>query len=176
MNGPQNIANVQKEFSIVQATIHIELWSTERVTVNGIIITPEILYEYGLLRKILFTGGKQASQAFLGQRVNTLIQDIFAGELVHKGFVCLEINAQPPDFSSHYPCFTKQEVKIRILHYQVPRLDIFNSETFQPYIIPEETRRKLRLCRSYVLSKSLTDNVYFLGEDSETKIYGELGL
>ena len=30
--------------------------------------------------------------------------------------------------------------------------------------------------RSYVLSKRLTNNVYFLEEDNETKIYGELGL
>ena len=132
--------------------------------------TTEILFEYGLLRKILFTGGEQASRAFLGQRVNTLIQDIFAGGLVHKGFVCLEINAQPSDFSSHHPCFTKQEVKIRILHYQAPRLNIFTPETFQPYILPGEIRRKLRMRRSYALSTKTTENVYLLNEDNDTKI------
>ena len=42
-----------KGLSIVQAIIHMEAWNTEGVTVNGIIITPEILFEYGLLRKIL---------------------------------------------------------------------------------------------------------------------------
>ena len=45
-----------KGFSIVQATIHMEAWNTEEVTINGMAITPEILFEYGLLRKILFTG------------------------------------------------------------------------------------------------------------------------
>ena len=34
-----------KGFSIVQATIHIKAWNAERVTVNGMIITPEIFFE-----------------------------------------------------------------------------------------------------------------------------------
>ena len=106
--------------------------TTEKVTVNGMIITPKILFEYGLLRKILFTAREQASRAFLSQRINTLVEDIFVEGLVHKGFVCLEINAQPPDFTSHHPCFTTKEVKIRILHYEAPKLDIFSLETFQP--------------------------------------------
>ena len=96
-----------KGFSIIQAIIHMKDCNTKGVTINVIIITSEICFEYGLLRKILFTGGEQASRAFLSQRVNTLVQDIFAGGLVHKGFVCLAINAQPPDFTSHHPCFTK---------------------------------------------------------------------
>ena len=130
----------------------MKAWNTEGVKINGIVITPNIFFKYGLLRKILFTEGEQASRTFLSKRINTLVEDIFAGGLVHKGFVCLEINTQSPDFSSHYSCFTKQEVKIRILHYQAPKLDIFSPETFQPYIIQGETRRKLRLWRSYTLS------------------------
>ena len=119
-----------KGFSIVQAIIHMKAWNTEGVTVNGMIITPEILFKYGLLRKILFTKGEQASRAFLSQRIKMLVQDIFAWGLVHKGFVCFELNDQPPDFTSHHPCFTKQEVKIQILHYQTPKLDIFTPKTF----------------------------------------------
>ena len=140
------------------------------------LIKPDVLFKYGLLRKILFTEGVQATKVLLSKKINTLFQDIFAGGLVHKGYICLEINDQPPGFSSHHPCFAKQEVKFRVVHYQGPRLDVFTSETFHLYVILGEIRRKLRMWRSYALSTKVTENVYLLNEDCNTKIYDEFEL
>ena len=105
-----------KGFSIVQATINMRAWNPEGVKIGSVLIKPGTLFSYGLLRKILFSEEEQANKVFLSKRINNLIQDIFASGLVHKGCICLEFNAQPPDFSSHRPCFTKQEVKIWVIH------------------------------------------------------------
>ena len=132
-------------FSIVQAIINMRAWNPEGVKTGSVLIKPETLFSYRLLRKVLFSEGEQANKAFLSKRINNLTQDILASGLVHKGYVSLEINAQALDFSSHHPCFTKQEVKIKVVYYQAPELDVFTPETFQLYIIPGETKRKLQM-------------------------------
>ena len=120
--------------------------------------------------EVLISKGEKVGKVFLRKKINNLIQDIFGSGLVHKGYVCLEINAQPPDFTSQHPCFTKQEIKFRVLHYQAPGLDVFSPDSFQPYIIPGETRRKLRMWRNYALSLKKIENVYLLSKDSDTKL------
>ena len=148
----------------------------EGVEIGKILIKPYILFKYGLLKKILFTEGEQVNKVFLTKKINNLIQDIFTRGLVHRGYVGLETNAQPSDFLSSHPYFTKQEVKVTVVHYHAPRLDVFSSETFSPYIIPEEIRRKLRMWRSYALSTKMVENIYLLSEDNDTKIYREFEL
>ena len=89
-----------KGSSIVEATINISAWNPEGTKIGDVLIKPGILFSYGLLRKILFSKGEQVNKVFLSEKTNNLIQDIFARGLVYKGYDCLEINAQPRDFTS----------------------------------------------------------------------------
>ena len=89
-------------FSITRNMIDLSEWN-EDLTIGQLVISPTILFENGLIRKLVISPPKQLKKITLSWRLHQVIIDLLENRTSPKrGFVAFEFSSDPPSYS-HYP-------------------------------------------------------------------------
>ena len=87
-------------FSITHASIDLSKWEID-LSIGNLIISPSLLYECSLLRKLLVSQPDQMNKIKLPWRFHQIIINLLEKRYSRKGFVACDFTSIPLDYSSY---------------------------------------------------------------------------
>lgn len=127
-------------------------------------ISPIILFEYGLLKKLVITDRKEMQ--ILTQfpwKLKHIINSMMESHPQH--FMVLEIMNILPSYQD-YPIQAQHYIKIDLVHYGKPRIYKWNKSLFTAHHIDIPTKDKPKRWRAYALgiAPKKFQTCYLIGE------------
>ena len=140
-------------YSICQVTIDLEIYNPLIINFNNepIVLTPSLLFDYGLVYQMIFRNPRQVHQ--FGRKIATCVLNAFAGNFKA---IELRIRNKPPEWANDGRIYPAQH--LILLHAYFQNEPILNANSPSPCKYP--LSRQICHWTSRIIAKNLDYGLY----------------